>query len=701
MLYYLRDTELSSEETEAALARNLNLAFLIRFVGPDHHQYQEALELFQRWKSHPQWAHVVQFYEHGLEQILPELEHAYRHAPQFAQRWDHLNRYVKELLASNLTASEQGADPPDIPSLDDFQEAVWGVFFPEASGLPENWDRHVEALREKRTVRLQAFNPSPIQDPTQQILFTSNALLTLPSTSQSVEEWHCSEAMRTKLTAISQEAQEYWYDHPIPLGVPPENNEILYGLQGLNEAVAFEQKLSKIQQKPITCVLSVSVTHSGLQTLAKQYLQEVLAQANPLPYVRVVAFTEADTQRIVQEVLLPAVQHYLPTDSAETLLQVWGIDGEYGRHYSFLKAITTFWKILVDSNIEGTFKIDLDQVFPQQALVEQTQQSAFEHLKTPLWGAIGRDWQNRPVELGLIAGAIVNERDIHQGVFTPDVVQPNRPLQPDERVFFSLLPQALSTEAEMMTQYPLNLVSESEEITCIQRIHVTGGTNGILESSLRRHRPFTPSFIGRAEDQAYLLSVMEAARFPTEADTAGGHTDKEPCPRLAYVHEPGLIMRHDKEAFAQDAMKAAKVSKLIGDYIRIINFSAYAQSLGDVSGIKAETDPFTGCFISVIPKTVVYLRFALKAATFFEEGTDSDGLEFVRDGATRLHKAFQFAEGPDSALQQTYLQERQGWNLYYDVLNALETALRDQDPFALKLQATAQHVVEECLINNV
>ena len=58
--------------------------------------------------------------------------------------------------------------------------------------------------------------------------------------------------------------------------------------------------------------------------------------------------------------------------------------------------------------------------------------------------------------------------------------------------------------------------------TCIQRVHVTGGTNGILIDSLRRHRPFTPSFISQAEDQAYLLSALH--------DTGEN---------LAYVHEDG------------------------------------------------------------------------------------------------------------------------------------------------------------------
>ena len=124
---------------------------------------------------------------------------------------------------------------------------------------------------------------------------------------------------------------------------------------------------------------------------------------------------------------------------------------------------------------------------------------------------------------------------------------------------FSQLPQALSTQAEMMTRYGgdrgIDGVNE-----CIERIHVTGGTNGILVESLKRHRPFTPTFIGRAEDQAYIFSTFFNR-----------------CERLAYVHKDGLIMRHDKESFAKEAIKSAHISKLIGDYIRILYFSAYAR----------------------------------------------------------------------------------------------------------------------------
>lgn len=319
--------------------------------------------------------------------------------------------------------------------------------------------------------------------------------------------------------------------------------------------------------------------------------------------------------------------------------------------------MAAFWTVFIDPRIKATFKIDLDQVFPQQILVEQTGASAFEHFMTPLWGAHGTDIRGKPTELGMIAGALVNESDIDKSLFTADVRFPDRSLSPEEHIFFSTLPQAISTKAEMMTRYGNSAYDGVN--TCIQRVHVTGGTNGIRIDSLRRHRPFAPSFIGRAEDQAYLLSAIHSS-----GDS------------LAYVHKDGLVMRHDKEAFAQEAIEAAEIGRTVGDYVRMLYFSGYADALPlSKKALKEILDPFTGCFISQLSETVVYLRFALKAAALFRDNQIPKGLELIKSGAERISEALEFARGASSGLRTQYQRERQGWDLYYDILEAVEQAL--------------------------
>ena len=304
-----------------------------------------------------------------------------------------------------------------------------------------------------------------------------------------------------------------------------------------------------------------------------------------------------------------------------------------------------------------------------------------DHFKTPLWGAHGLDSCGNPVELGMIARALVNEADIGESLFTPDVPSPEGHPDMDECIFFSPVPQAMSTRAEMMTRYTgPDLDGKNKSI---ERVHVTGGTNGILVESLLRHRPFTPSFIGRAEDQAYILSVLGELNA-----------------RLAYVHKDGLIMRHDKESFARDAIDAALLGKLIGDYIRILFFSAYARILtDDISVIKDLVDPFTGCFISKIPVTVVHLRFALKAASFFKRGESSKGLEFIRLGTRRIQSALDFTSPAPGALKMQYEKERTAWNLYYDILLQARQALEENDAFALDLRKKARDIINGCFLD--
>ncbi|MCK5078242.1 MAG: hypothetical protein KAR38_17805, partial [Calditrichia bacterium] len=392
-------------------------------------------------------------------------------------------------------------DDNRIDNDDEFREQIWKVFFPEGVGIFGNETGKIKSLRVQRKIKITSLNPNPIVNPGKQIIFTSNVLLSLPPISKSIDELQIDDTQKNKFREIKKEKQKYWFDHPVQIGVAPENNEILYGLKALNEAVEFEKKRGNVEKNAkVICLLSISVTHDGLHEIAGHYLHNELEKNGGLNNLTVYTFSETDTKKIIDEVLIPVAEKNNITKS-KYLHEVFGVDGKYGRHYSFLKAISAFWNVFIDTEIKATFKIDLDQVFPQEKLIKETGLSAFEHFKTPLWGAKGEDIYGNSLELGMIAGALVNHDDIEKSLFTPDVTFPNRKINGDEYIFFSKLPQALSTRAEMMTKY--NDSEYDVKSNCINRIHVTGGTNGILVDALKKHKPFTPSFIGRAEDQAY------------------------------------------------------------------------------------------------------------------------------------------------------------------------------------------------------
>ena len=651
------------------VSQSLNAAFLITLSGDSHSDFFRAETYLNRMADSSEWTDVARFYMRATSLVYNEIESVSRCDSDFAERLDSLFKWISK--------KAHVKDPQETT------ERIWRLFFPEASGILTDKKERINALRAKRTVKITKLNPSPILDPGREILFTSNVLLTIPPSGRSPNSLPYSPYLKEMLREIAHESQVCFYDHPVQMGVEHEKNEVFYGLHGLDKAFEFERERDNMSGdiRPV-CVLSVATTHQGLQSIAKTWLEEEFAGSDGPENMDVVAFTEADTRQIIHDILAPAAKHYLQHEGAEEHLSVLGVDGAYGRHYSFLKAIAPFWAILIQPAIKATFKIDLDQVFPQERLVEETEASAFEHFKTPLWGGHGLDSDGRPLELGMIAGALVNEQDIEESLFTPDVPFPDRTISPDEYVFYSTLPQALSTEAEMMTRYGEHHFDRKR--ACLQRIHVTGGTTGILVESLRRYRPFTPSFIGRAEDQAYILSAL-----------------LRPGRRLACVHEDGLIMRHDKASFVQEAMKSAHLGKVIGDYLRILFFSAYANALVDDLAVLKETlDPFTGCFISKIPITVTLLRFALKAASFFSEGEEAQGAEFIHKGSRRIAEALEFTEGKHSALTGVLKNERLGWDLYYDTLSAIEEALDQEEEFALALRRRAQRIIEGCFIRS-
>ncbi|MFQ5776730.1 MAG: hypothetical protein ACE5IP_01840 [Terriglobia bacterium] len=657
---------LEGERTDdTGIGQAVNASFLITLAGSTHPAYERAKNLLLRMADSPEWTEIAEFYLNGIELIHTEIETTCKRNPDFAEQLRSLSEWVSN--QENLKNTEEA------------REHIWSVFCPEATGIRGHEQERIETLRASRTVILTQLATTPITDPGRELLLTSNVLFSPPPAAKSLDEFPLSGKLRETLHTVCREPQLYWYDHPIQMDGQPERNEVLYGLRELEAALEFETVRGNIpREAKVPCVLSVSVTHRGLQRIAKGYLEEQFARCGGLKNIQAYVLTEADTQRIIDEILAPAAERYLQQSHSREILGVFGVDGEYGRHYSFLKAIAAFWRVFIQPEIKATFKVDLDQVFPQEALVAQTGASAFEHFTTPLWGAQGLDSHGHPVELGMIAGALVNQQDIGKSLFTPDVPFPGRELSQDEYIFFSALPQALSTQAEMMTRYSMDKLDGKS--ACIQRIHVTGGTTGILIDSLRRHRPFTPSFIGRAEDQAYILSV-----FP------------HPGPKLAYVHKDGLIMRHDKETFAQESIQSAYVGKLIGDYVRILSFSAYANLLtDDIAELKESLDPFTGCFLSRIPTTVVHLRFALKAASFFTAGKRGKGLELITTGVRRIRKTLDFLRGENSLLKQQFEKERLGWAVYYNALSSVEEALNKKESFALELRKKAGGVIDQC-----
>ena len=630
----------------------------------------EARKHLQGLVGDPLWGELATFFQKALQVIETEIDSALKQDKGLAGR---LNRLGDALLVQQGERPE----PPDLI------EGFWEVFCPQAVGGRTLWEERVRGLREDRTVRDLSLCPDPLRQPAKEVLFSSNVLLTVPPRGVQPSELGLREEIRQGIAHALTEDQAYWYDHPVQIGTAPEKNEILHGLKGLSDALTFEKKHGAAHPDDrLEVALSVSVTHPSLHGLARAYIEEEVLKEKGIRDLDLFVFTEEDTARLVEDFLCPAARQFgLEGTGPDLFSGVFGVDGPYARHYNFLKAAGALWQVVKNPGIRATFKIDLDQVFPQEELVDTMGASAFELLCTPLWGARGRNAQGRSVSLGMIAGALVNQGDIHKGLFTPDVTLPEGPWTPDRWVFASQVPQALSTVAEMMARYggsPLD-----GKTRCLSRIHVTGGTIGIRLDSLRRHRPFTLSCIGRAEDQAYLMSVL------------GGPDE----PYLRYAHVPGLIMRHDKHAFAGDAIRTAAAGKVVGDYERMLLFSHYAGALPwPIEETRSCLNPFTGCFVLALPFTTALLSLALKALSPSDDNTDPRGIhpdELLRLGARRLGPLLaRHREDPDW-MRRSYNTEHRAWHAYYDILDRVEEEAQRQSVEAKELIRKAGAIIEE------
>lgn len=660
--YAVEDQFRPGETDDDAVARNMNAAFLLSLSACKNRD--KASEYLRESLNSQTRSDMARFFLNGVEQIMHELEERCAVDHAFERELDDLYGSLSSLPHHELALK------------------VRNLFFPEGNFNINDTGEAVRSLREKRRIDITHLNENHITAPARQIIFTSNVLLTVPPANKNIDELDLPFPVKESLREIVKKDQLYWYDHPVPMGVAPESNEVIYGLGRLDEALTFEKQTGRMDWPDfITCVLSVSVTHEGMHDISREYLTHELKNNCRLKNIRIFVLTEKDCEKIMNDIILPSAKMLGIRAGADLLTEIFGVDGEYGRHYTFLKAISAFWQVFIDENMLATFKIDLDQAFPQRELVAETGESAFGHLMTPLWGADGTDGRGNMVHLGMIAGALVNDRDIGASVHTPDVTFEKPRDDGEALVFNSRLPQALSTEAEMTARYGEGFDFDGV-LSVIQRVHVTGGTNGILIGSLRKYRPFTPSFVGRAEDQAYLMSVLFRYR-----DSGF----------LRYVHKDGLIMRHDKESFAGDAIETARLGKIIGDYVRILIFSRYAALLPWESGdIKEALDPFTGCFISRIPVTVVFLRLALRTVELFHEGS-SDGARLLKLGVERLYPFVAVEE--EALLKTRFEREEAGWSLFYDILDGMELMLKKKDAAAATISQKAQDIIEECLVH--
>ena len=155
----------------------------------------------------------------------------------------------------------------------------------------------------------------------------------------------------------------------------------------------------KVNEK-ISLILSLSVTHIGLEEIAFDYVKNKIREKLNLKFINVFIFDENRTSKIINT-LFP--KHY-------DYQKLFGVNGNYGRHYTFLKYALILWNKVINKSFKYSFKIDLDQIFDQNFLIRVSKMSIFEIFKNQkYWGGSGIDFEERLVDLGMLAGGLVNK----------------------------------------------------------------------------------------------------------------------------------------------------------------------------------------------------------------------------------------------------------------------------------------------------
>lgn len=182
------------------------------------------------------------------------------------------------------------------------------------------------------------------------------------------------------------------------------------------------------------------------------------------------------------------------------------------------------------------------------------------------------------------------------------------------------------------------------------RYHVTGGMNGILLNDLIKFRPFTPSFFTRAEDQAYLLSVINK-------EVNGEY--------MRCSHLDKFVMRHDKQVFLSEYLNVFEIPKSVGDFERMLIFSHYSYNILKCGNyIKSEIYPFTGCFILKRLYTILLLRTFARLLQLSSE----DGSVFLESFIPRVTVLINRIN--NNELSKLYIKEKNAYDRYYDMIEA-------------------------------
>jgi len=665
----------------------INAAVLICLCGKEHPMFQEAWDYLgvPDATCGEQKETYLKFYEIIQEEFIKRLE-------------------SDSALVKVLQDVIQAGDP------DRLKAARLEIFNPLAAKTLSRFDAEhiVKDIQKQNRLRLIANNENFIVDPIKEVIFTTNVLVIPPRSESLIPEGLPGWAKKS-LKSVIRLPVDWYFDHPMEMATTRDAlhaSEFILCLKRLEETFRAEIEIEKAAWKDhigegdkVPLYISISPTHGGMylgsaarEVLKCQYAAAV--ESGILPELKIVEpylYSQADVKQLINDVLVPAAKRYFPEiqdKEIEGYLSFFGVEGYYAMHYNFLKAFGSLAKFM-DPRVKAVIKIDTDQSFPAERFYRETGSCWLETFTLPTLGALARDQNERKIYLGCFAGSLTNLNELidKDDLFLPDISVPDVPEtipEGEAGVFYQGLLQSLITRGEAFppeVQWrALKILNEYPYM----RTFVTGGTIGFLIEALERYAPFVDAHVHRAEDQAFLLSVL--------FDQYDGNL-------LRYLYFPGLHMIHEKESFASESIKIAEPYKKIYDLERIWNFSHLARALCEIKGwdfkdVRKTLNFFTASFIQTFPGLLALTRFVLSVAG--KGGRSREDIIYQEEGLRRLSKIAFSQERYYRDTKTRVAKQIKAWRFYYDLMIKLREGAKKRDPFALALKKKADEINNNC-----
>ncbi len=464
-------------------------------------------------------------------------------------------------------------------------------------------------------------NPRPIE-PTEVVL-QFNALYTVPETIPEGLPGELAEEGRRVMRDPGKKIADY--DHPVHLFDSGKSHELESCLSELDEEIAFEKERGVLPQDyRVPILLSVSVTHEGIDELAGKWIHELVEEGG-YRHLKVFVLTEGLCRTIREDLF-------------DGDFPLFSVIGKYARHFNALK----YGQLLLEKavGIRAGFKLDTDEGIRSRDLYEATGATWFQTMCHPYWGGMAKDPSGGEVELAVNEGEYINSSDIDRLGFahslrTPDVTVPDTWTGPS--MFF----QKGFAHGRATALY--NRFDSVED--GISHPVVKGGGYGISNEGLRRAAPFTFSWVGRAEDQQFYFSGLD-----------GG---------IRGIFQPNLRIAHYKGAVAGSEKKTA-AGRFLGDMYRLILFRALVEKWG----VKEKIDPMPGIFAGSLARAQAVFSLLYKSCEFASRGNAEAAGFLLAEGAAELLELEERID--DGSVGRLVDEEAEHWRRFVSAVEKVE-----------------------------